>query len=340
MAIFMETAPKRVSIHWVKAILAAAKSLGCNEQAILGDLKLSLDLDKNQPAYLTLDQTQDIWSKAESLSGHPFFGLLMGENVRPSYFHAAAYVAMTSENLLKAYESFIHYMPLISEGGTMKMAYEADKVWIYFNPLMDSKPFSRHQRESVVSLLLAFSRWLVGDATIVPTDVHFVHEPGPNMVEYQRVFGLAPKFKQAQSGIQFNRELLTRTLVESDIGLNALHKAHADQLLAAHLNTSWKAKVIQIIVTTGQYNLSREKIADHLNVSTRTLQRRLQEEGTNFLEVVDAQRKQKAHELICKTQKSLKEVALDLGFSESSTFYRACHRWFDQTPNVMRNPKD
>jgi AraC-like DNA-binding protein len=335
----METAPKRVSIHWVKAILAAAKSLGFEEQAILSDLNLSLDLDKNQPAYLTLDQTQDIWSKAESLSEHPFFGLLMGEKVRPSYFHAAAYVAMTSENLLKAFESFIQYMPLISEGGTMRMAYESDKVWIYFNPQVDTKPFSRHQRESVVSLLLAFSRWLVGDPSLAPTDVHFVHEPGPTMTEYQRVFGLIPKFKQTQSGIQFNRELLTRSLVESDIGLNALHRAHADQLLAAHINTSWKAKVIQIIVTTGQYSLSRERVADHLNVSTRTLQRRLQEEGTNFLEVVDAQRKQKAHELICKTHKSLKEVALDLGFSESSTFYRACHRWFDQTPNAMRHPK-
>jgi len=336
----MENAPKRVSIHWVKAILAAAKSLGCDESAVLGDLKFSLDLDRNQPAYLTLDQTQDIWANAESLSGHPYFGLLMGERVRPSYFHAAAYVAMTSENLLKAYESFIQYMPLVSEGGTMRMAYEADKVWIYFNPQVDNKPFSRHQRESVVSLLLAFSRWLVGDATLKPTDIHFAHEQGPELFEYQRIFGLTPKFSQEQTGIQINQELLRRTLVESDVGLNNLHRAHADQLLAAHINTSWKAKVIQIIVTNGQYNLSRERVADHLNVSTRTLQRRLQEENTNFLEVVDAQRKQKAHDLICKTHKSLKEVALDLGFSESSTFYRACHRWFDQTPHVMRQKLD
>jgi AraC-like DNA-binding protein len=332
----METAPKRVSIHWVKAILAAAKSLGIEEHGILKDLGISLDLEKNNPPYLTLDQTQDIWAKAESLSGHPFFGLLMGERVRPSYFHAAAYVAMTSENLLKAYQSFIHYMPLISEGGQMRMAYEGDKIWVYFDPQVDNKPFSRHQRESVASLLLAFSRWLIGDSTLEPTDVQFAHSPGPEMGEYLRIFGLTPKFNQVQAGIQFKPDLLKRSLVESDVGLNALHRAHADQLMAAHINTSWKAKVIQLIVTSGMYNVSRERVADHLNVSTRTLQRRLKEEGTNFLEVVDAQRKQKAEELICKTHKSLKEVALDLGFSESSTFYRACHRWFDQTPNVMR----
>jgi hypothetical protein len=280
----METAPKRVSIHWVKAILSAAKSLGFEEDAILKDLDFSVDLDKNQPAYLTLDQTQDIWAKAESLSGHPFFGLRMGELVRPSYFHAAAYVAMTSENLLTAYQSFIHYMPLISEAGRMNMAYEGDKVWIYFDPKIDTKPFSRHQRESVVSLLQAFSRWLTGDLSFEPTDVHFAHDPGPGMNEYQRIFGLTPKFNQPVTGIQFKQELLTKTLVESDIGLNVLHKAHADQLLAAHLNTSWKAKVIQIIVTSGIYNVSRERVAGHLNVSTRTLQRRLQEEGTNYLE--------------------------------------------------------
>lgn len=332
----MEIAAKRVSIHWVKAILAAAKSLGVLEEAIFKNLDFSVDPDKNQPAYLTLDQTQDIWAQAESLSGHPFFGLLMGELVRPSYFHAAAYVAMTSENLLRAYESFIHYMPLISEAGRMNMAFEGDKVWIYFNPQIDTKPFSRHQRESVISLLQAFSRWLTGDSSFEATDVHFVHGPGPGMSEYQKIFGLTPKFNQPVTGIQFKRELLAKTLVESDVGLNALHKAHADQLLAAHLNTSWKAKVIQIIVTSGIYNVSRDRVADHLNVSTRTLQRRLQEEGTNFLEVVDALRKQKAYELICKTHKGLKEVALDLGFSESSTFYRACHRWFDQTPNSMR----
>ena len=336
----MNSADKRVSIHWVKAILAAAKSLGIEEQEILSDLKLHLDLDRNHPAYLTLDQTQDIWAKAESRSGHPFFGLLMGQRVRPSYFHAAAYVAMTSENLMKAYESFMHYMPLISEGASMSMAFEGDKVWIYFHPVPDSKPFSRHQHESFIALILAFSRWLIGDESIKTTGVCFTHEAGPDVTEYQRVFELTPKFNQPKTGIQFPRTLLRRGLLESDAGLNALHKAHADQLLAAHTNISWQAKVIQAIVSKGQYNLSREQVAEHLNVSTRTLQRRLQEESTSFLEVMDAQRKQKAEELICKTNKSLKEVAIELGFSESSTFYRACHRWFDETPNVMRGKGD
>jgi len=332
----MKSDHKRVSIHWVKAILAAAQSLGVEPDAILKELHLSLDLDANQPAYLSLDQTQDIWAKAEEKSGHDFFGLLMGQRVRPSYFHAVGYVAMTSVNLLQAYENFRAYMPLISEGGELSMSYEQDNVWIRYTPQPDNKPFSRHQHESIMALLLEFSRWLLGDDSMVPLKVMFPHGTAADMTFYQSVFSVIPKFNQPYTAIQFPKAFLQRPLKESDAGLHALHKAHADQMLAAHGNTSWRAKVIHCIVASAHFQLSRENVADKLNVSTRTLQRRLQEEDTSFLDILDEQRKQKAKELIFHTHKSLKEVALELGFSESSTFYRACHRWFNDTPNALR----
>jgi AraC-like DNA-binding protein len=333
----MESSHKRVSIHWVKGILAAAESLGIDPQKILSELNLQLDLDQNLPAYLSLDLTQDIWSKAETLSGHDYFGLRMGQRVRPAYFHAVAYVAMTSRNLLEALKNFTHYLPLISEGAVLDVSFDEGQVWLQFTPTPDNKPFSRHQHESVMALLVAFSEWLIGDDVIKPIKVYFPHDPGPDMDEYVQVFDLVPHFNMPFTGILFPADTLKKTLLESDVGLNVLHKAHADQLLALHLNTSWKVKVIQIIVTAGHFSLNREQVAKKLNISTRTLQRRLQEEGTSFLDVIDDQRRQKALIWICNSHKSLKEVALDLGFSESSTFYRACHRWFDKTPNSMRN---
>lgn len=332
----MNFSGKRVSIHWVKAILAAAESLGIPSDRILGALKLRLDLENNQPSYLSLDQTQSIWAKAEELSGHAFFGLNMGPRVRPSYFNVVSYVAMTSENLATAYSSFVRYMPLVSEAGEMDLYHEGNDFWIRFIPRPDETPFSRHQIESVISMVLNFSRWLIGDDKLKPSAVCFCHASPGDLSEYQKVLGVIPKFDQNFSGLKFPREILSRSLIESDNALNALHKTHAEQLLSVHLNNSWAAKVIKVIMEAGHFSMSREEVAEKLNISTRTLQRRLQEEGTSFLDVMDGQRKQKAEDLICRSQKSLKEVALDLGFSEPSTFYRACHRWFDTTPNVMR----
>jgi len=332
----MHSDHKRVSIHWVKAILQAAQSLGVQPESIMQALNLNLDLDANEPAYLTLDQTQDIWKKAEEMSAHAYFGLMMGQRVRPSYFHAVAYVAMTSANLLKAYEAFSAYMPLISEGAALDMAFEGDTVWILFTPKPDNKPFSRHQHESIAALLLQFSRWLLGDDSLVPLTVTFPHEAGSDLSVYQSVLSVTPKFNAQRTSIQFPKAYLKTKLKETDAGLNALHKAHADQMLAAHSNTSWRAKVVHYIKASEHFQLSREQVAEKLNVSSRTLQRRLQEEDTNFVDILDEQRKQKAQELIFMTNRSLKEVAIELGFSESSTFYRACHRWFNDTPKALR----
>jgi len=332
----MNSSGKRVSIHWVKAILGAAESLGIPSEKILAAANTSLDLEHNLPSYLSLEQTQAIWTKAEQLSEHPFFGLHMGPRVRPSFFNVVAYVAMTSDNLANAYSSFVRYLPLVTEAGEMDLYHEGNDFWFRFIPRPDETPFSRHQIESVISMVLSFSRWLVGDDNIKPKEVVFSHANPGDVAEYHRVFGVTPTFDQAFSGLKFPRELLSRSLVESDQALNALHKSHAEQLLSVHLDNSWAAKVVKVIMSAGHFSFSREDVAAKLNISTRTLQRRLQEEGTSFLDVMDAQRKQKAEELICRTHKSLKEVALDLGFSEPSTFYRACHRWFDCTPNVMR----
>ena len=218
----------------------------------------------------------------------------------------------------------------------MDMAHEGQYFWIRFIPRPDETPFSRHQIEAVIAMMLGFTRWLVGDESLEPSAIQFRHQAGPDLAEYQRYLGVVPRFSERFSGIQFHRDILKRPLIESDPGLNQLHKSHADQLLSVHQNNSWSARVIKVILDAGHFNLSREKVADQLNISTRTLQRRLQEEGTSFLDVMDTQRRLKAEEMICRSHKSLKEIALDLGFAEPSTFYRACHRWFDVTPNVMR----
>ena len=328
---------KRVSIQWVKAILAAAHSLGVEPKAILQELELSLDLDANEPAYLSLNQTQDIWAKCEQKSGHDYFGLMMGQRVRPAYFHAVGYVAMTSKNLLEAFENFITYMPLISEGAELAMSFEHDNVWVDFAPRTDHKPFSRHQHESVMALLLAFSRWLLGDDSVAPIKIMFFHEPGPELAMYEEVFSVAPTFNQDKTAIQFPQHILQRRLRETDAGLHALHKSHADQMLSVHGNTSWKAKVVHCINASHFFQITREDTAAALHVSTRTLQRRLQEEGTHFVHLLDEQKKLKAEKLILNSQRSLKNIALELNFSEPSTFYRACKRWFNCAPNALRS---
>ena len=65
-------------------------------------------------------------------------------------------------------------------------------------------------------------------------------------------------------------------------------------------------------------------------LSTRTLQRKLAEAGTNFQAVHDAARQALAEELLRDSQLNLTDVAFMLGYREQSSFNRACRDWFGE----------
>ncbi|MEM9654001.1 MAG: helix-turn-helix domain-containing protein, partial [Actinomycetota bacterium] len=70
--------------------------------------------------------------------------------------------------------------------------------------------------------------------------------------------------------------------------------------------------------------------------STRTLQRRLSEEGTSFQSVLNATRESLARHYLVNGGLAAGEIAFLLGYEEPSSFYRAFHSWTGQTPERVR----
>jgi len=79
-----------------------------------------------------------------------------------------------------------------------------------------------------------------------------------------------------------------------------------------------------------------ETAASRLAMSTRTLRRRLQEEGTTYQEVLDEVRCDLAKRYLAGDELAVGAVAFLLGFSEPSAFHRAFRRWMGQAPGDFR----
>jgi AraC-like DNA-binding protein len=72
-------------------------------------------------------------------------------------------------------------------------------------------------------------------------------------------------------------------------------------------------------------------------MSERTLQRRLEEEETSFLQLLDDTRRELADQYLGRLHLSLGQAAYLLGFSDQSSFFRACRRWFKLSPGQYRS---
>ena len=77
-------------------------------------------------------------------------------------------------------------------------------------------------------------------------------------------------------------------------------------------------------------------IAGAINLSVRTLQRRLASSGLTYKELVDEVRLAEARRALEQSDSPLKAIAFDLGFAEQASFTRAFRRWTGQAPSEYR----
>jgi AraC-like DNA-binding protein len=81
----------------------------------------------------------------------------------------------------------------------------------------------------------------------------------------------------------------------------------------------------------------RDDVASELHMSERTLQRRLEEEKTSFVQLLDDTRRELADQYLGRLHLSLAQAAYLLGFADQSSFFRACKRWFNLSPGQYRS---
>lgn len=76
--------------------------------------------------------------------------------------------------------------------------------------------------------------------------------------------------------------------------------------------------------------------ARELGIHERTLQRHLKAHSILFKDLVERVRCQLAREYLAASNLSLLQIASSLGYTEQSSFNRACHRWFATSPLAFR----
>jgi AraC-like DNA-binding protein len=79
-----------------------------------------------------------------------------------------------------------------------------------------------------------------------------------------------------------------------------------------------------------------EAVADSMNMSLRTIRRRLKAEGTTYKELLMSVRMKVAKQYLQETPLSIKEIGYLLCYSEVANFQRAFKNWFNTTPRKMR----
>jgi AraC-like DNA-binding protein len=140
--------------------------------------------------------------------------------------------------------------------------------------------------------------------------------------------------------ITFVRSDIMEPLATANAELARVNDEQAETYLATFIDVSAAHEVVsRIVERLPDGPPSQSQIAAAMHVSNRTLQRKLKDEGTSFIDLLQDARLNLARKYLAQPQRSIVEIAYLLGFSEPSTFSRAFKRWTGSAPAEYRADK-
>lgn len=312
-------------------VVMTAASFGMEPAAVIRALGVTPDLLADPAARVPHELAVRAWTEIPAKVGCETFGLRAAELSAAQAFdvldHAIAHCTTVrgALDVLLRYQRLLHDANEVhlepAERGEMKLSQRlrvAGKIPDHLTDFVAAQWVLRGER-------LSGERARVGRVWLTRS--------APNdLTEHRRIFDIPIGFGADHNAMWFDAAFLDRPIPKADRSLSAVLRRHADDLLAALPAPHSVASSLQrhLIATLADGLPGIADAAQALGMSTRSLQRKLEEEGTSFKDVLDDVRRTLAISHLRDGNRTVSEVAFLVGFSEVSAFSRAFRRWTGQ----------
>lgn len=190
--------------------------------------------------------------------------------------------------------------------------------------------------EWLLRLIHALSCWLT-DRNISLDHVDFPYTQPRHAGDYALIYTAhstfsAPHFK-ARFEVSCLQARVRRT--ESDLP-NFLNGAPGRITMLYRRDREIVRQVREVFAASLASSPTLQAIASKLHMSTRSLQRQLAKENSSLRQIKDALRRDYAFSELERTDKPISQIADELGYSDSTAFYRAFYNWTDKSPREFR----
>ena len=324
------------SSAWVRGVVEMFAAEGVDVDALFRDAGLDISVLRDPAGRVSIDDVSLLWEMAVARSGKVTLGLSRELAARHGNPGVMRYAMMARPTLLSALELFVRYLNVISNAATSSLTEEGDGCWFELGHQGGERPVPRQRVEFGMLTVLSLCSWFTG-REVNAAAVEFVDPPPADPQLHLREFRCPVRFGQPANRALLRKADLALPLSARDPAMAELHARLVEEELERLEGASISHQVRKVLAERlVQADPRRERVAAALNLSDRTLQRRLQAEGTSFQQLLDDTRRELAQHYLKRPRHSLKRVAELLGFEDQSNLFRACKRWFGEPPGQYR----
>jgi AraC-like DNA-binding protein len=332
--------PATVSASSALDLLDSCHTLGIDCQELAG-IKREALLDPE--ARISESHIIALWHEMAAHSALPHFALLVGQQINPAAKGLLASWVSQCDSLGEALKVFMDNISLMSPSEHWQLNQQGHETTLAFT-INDQYPINAIERS--MSALVTWGRALTAQPqiqhqsqiqpqsqTFTLSNAQFCFEKPGHHQHYPPIFGDNLEFNSHQNALVFDSNLLSLPINSHNEFLKGVmeQKAlHTLKVLQSDAALSEKIKAI-IQKNLKSHKATIDEVSRELNMSRQTLYRKLKSENTDFKTLINEVRKSTALELLAAPNSTILSTSLELGFKETSSFYKAFKRWYGKS---------
>lgn len=330
-----------ISIAYLQLLVEILGERGISGDQLLDGLRMNPALLENSQARMSATQWTRLVMRAQALTRDPGLGYAYGLRMRPTVHGVLGYAAMSCASLRQALEICCRYARVRQAGFIFEFREDRDFGYLI---LREQQPIPVMRTFFVENLLLGMTRAgavLAGSpmTRLKDVEIHFdIQEPPYYQAWRDR---LPPvRFDQTANRIAVPARYLDIRPVLADpmASQQAIALCEQELVLAAHHESDLVGKLrAELKLRPGFGYATLEQVAETLCMSPRTLKRKLQQQGTSFLLMLEETRCEDARQLLQHSDLPIADIGTRLGYENPANFSRAFLRWTGESPSTFRN---
>lgn len=341
---------KLVPLAFVRALMVQARAFGKDVSAILEQANFPfnpLDESAARQRYVGVEQYSRLCMMLLRAIGDESGGIMPGTPTPPGSTRMLAYSLLGCSDLKAALERSIEFNAIcrepesqiiehklsLSDGGRLaRLSYRSQVATDSGQSLSEDGVLCS------MALWLRFCSWLIG-ASIDIVAAGCVGPEPRKISGLQHFFPCPVRFEEDVNWIEFPASFLSARITRQEKELEGYLKVAPYHVVLRPVEgeQTLSARIREALGTDFRYPMpSLEQLTKQLNMSARTLRRRLEKEGTSFQRIKDNARRDAAIAWLSQEELSVSDVAELSGFSDPSAFHRAFKRWTGKAPGHFR----
>lgn len=310
---------------------------GVSIPAVLRRAGLPQDLFEQTRVLVSTEELFALWNAIGAVSSDPLIGLKLGMETRTERFHPMGIAALSTENFVAAVKHMARFKRLTApeeilhdlDGAEFRVAFR----WLLS---VDAEP--QVLTDYCHAWMVTIAQHGTGNQRLRPMRVEYL-KPRENLRAIERHFGCEVICGAARNAVVFHAADAIAPFVTRNAELLELLAPQLEEQLKQFKAEDTFVELVRRAIQdrlTG-HRPSIDTIAQALHMSSRTVQRRLQDAGYSFQRVLDEARHHMARYYLLNSGLELNETAYLLGFEDPNSFGRAFRVWEGVPPSNWRD---